>query len=87
MPQHLLEGSFIKVVINLVEDMLSHITNGQVRVLPNLFTLIRTVERVLDIPHHTHHIELLSNLPVTVRMGSSPLHNSYIRSALQCMQH
>jgi hypothetical protein len=39
-PEHVLEGSLVKVVINVVEGMLSNVTDNQVGVLPDLTALV-----------------------------------------------
>ena len=35
-PEHVLKGSRVKVVVNVVESVLGDVTNDQVRVLPDL---------------------------------------------------
>jgi hypothetical protein len=39
-PEHVLEGSLVKMLLNMVERMLSDITNDQVGVLPDFTTLV-----------------------------------------------
>jgi hypothetical protein len=39
-PEHVLEGRFVKVVVDVVECVLGDVTNDQVGVLPNLTTLV-----------------------------------------------
>jgi hypothetical protein len=39
-PEHIFEGSLVKMVIDVMESVLSDVTNDQVRVLPDFTTLV-----------------------------------------------